>query len=37
MEVRTVSNRVGDPVTPAALDTAARRLADDLATIIRGL
>ncbi|MDR2894205.1 MAG: hypothetical protein LBU97_01935 [Alistipes sp.] len=36
-EVRTVSNRVGEPVTPELLDIAARRLAADLAKIIERL
>ncbi len=34
MEVRTVSNRVGDPITPAALELSTRRLAADLKKII---
>ena len=37
MEVRTISNRVGEPVTSEGLDSAARRLAADLAKIIRRL
>ena len=34
MEVRTISNRTGDPVTAENLDLAARRLAAALAAII---
>ncbi len=34
-EIRTISNRVGEPVTPAALDLAARRLAEILKTLPR--
>jgi nucleoside phosphorylase len=34
MEVRTISNRVGEPVTDEWLDLAARRLADALKEII---
>jgi nucleoside phosphorylase len=30
MELRTVSNRVGEPITPADLELSVRRLADDL-------
>jgi nucleoside phosphorylase len=34
MEIRTISNRVGEPVTPENLTLAARRLAADLRIII---
>jgi futalosine hydrolase len=37
MEVRTISNRVGEPVTSENLDLAARNLAADLAKIIERL
>jgi len=37
MEVRTVSNRVGEAVTAPNLDTAARRLAADLKKIVSHL
>jgi nucleoside phosphorylase len=37
MEVRTVSNRVGEAVTPANLDAAARRLAADLQKILENI
>lgn len=34
MEVRTISNRVGEPVTAEGLDLAARRLAADLEKLL---
>ncbi len=37
IELRTISNRVGDPVTPENLDLAARRLAADLSKLIQRL
>ena len=37
MEVRTVSNCVGQPITPAALELSTRRLARDLEKIIMEL
>jgi futalosine hydrolase len=37
MELRTISNRVGEPVTSNALTLASRRLAEDLDALIRRL
>lgn len=37
LEVRTISNRVGEPVTAAGLEMAARNLAQHLASILSAL